>query len=77
MNEPKYKKYQEVVCIKDYFMRGGAIAYEEGKRYKITDIYTDLDPDRVGNTVDYVVPSLIAKDHVMPEEDLDVYFIRD
>lgn len=59
----RYYKGQKLLCIKNFYMNDGELAYRKGTTYVITKVNDEMVvlPDEEG-------------EHFMPFEDLDEYF---
>lgn len=68
--KPNYKHNEVLLCIEPFYMRSGEIAFKENEMYEIKEVI------EYDGQVDYILDSIVHKNHTMPEVDLDRYFIR-
>ena len=70
MPDPLFNKGDVLLCVKDFRMTSGELAFKKGGKYKIDRVITYVDR----KWVDYDMDSIISSKHTMPEEDLKKHF---
>lgn len=70
MTDPLFKTGDVLLCIKDFRMTSGELAFKKGEQYKIDRVITYVGVD----WIDYDMDSIISTKHTMPEEDVNNYF---
>lgn len=62
-----------LLCIKDYYLKTGTLAFKKGQRYKI-ERYKEcsVDPELC-----YILKSAVTQEHFMPEHAIIGVFVLD
>ena len=74
--EPHYKEGDVLLCLKDYEMVSGAVAFTDGSSYTIQNMQHFKATKEHDEYVEYVLINNAGENHTLAEEDVAEHFIR-